>query len=181
MDEKQKEQFIKLTNFLGQVLGKQYEVVFHVLSKEGAYIAAIANSHVSGRTLESPLSAFASELIQNKKYLEKDFLCDYKALAGKSKLIRGSTFFIKNHDKLVGILCINHDTSIMRDLICKMIDLEKIGDMGEILGNISFSQNDSSIETLSHSIEDILVQSVDSSYLNSDYQLSITQKEEIAE
>lgn len=35
MDEKQKEQFIKLTNFLGQVLGKQYEVVFHVLSKEG--------------------------------------------------------------------------------------------------------------------------------------------------
>ncbi|EGF0301941.1 DNA-binding protein, partial [Campylobacter jejuni] len=143
MDEKQKEQFIKLTNFLGQVLGKQYEVVFHVLSKEGAYIAAIANSHVSGRTLESPLSAFASELIQNKKYLEKDFLCDYKALAGKSKLIRGSTFFIKNHDKLVGILCINHDTSIMRDLICKMIDLEKIGDMGEILGNISFSQNDS--------------------------------------
>ncbi|EAL5084671.1 DNA-binding protein, partial [Campylobacter jejuni] len=60
-------------------------------------------------------------------------------------------------------------------------DLEKIGDMGDILGNISFSQNDSNIETLSHSIEDILVQSVDSSYLNFDYQLSITQKEEIAE
>lgn len=76
-------------------------------------------------------------------------------------------------------MCINHDTSIMRDLICKMIDLEKIGDMGDILGNISFSQNDSSIETLSHSIEDILVQSVDSSYLNSDYQLSITQKKKL--
>lgn len=87
MDEKQKEQFIKLTNFLGQVLGKQYEVVFHVLSKEGAYIAAIANSHVSGRTLESPLSAFASELVQNKAYLKEDFLCDYKALIGKSKLV----------------------------------------------------------------------------------------------
>ncbi|ECZ1974563.1 transcriptional regulator [Campylobacter coli] len=181
MDEGQKQQFIKLTNFLGQVLGKQYEVVFHVLSKEGAYIAAIANSHVSGRTLESPLSAFASELVQNKAYLKEDFLCDYKALIGKSKLVRGSTFFIKNSDELVGILCINHDTSIMRDLICKMIDLEKIGDMGDILGNISFSQNDSSIETLSHSIEEILAQSIDMNYLNSDYQLSITQKEEIAE
>ncbi|MBM0637594.1 PAS domain-containing protein [Campylobacter sp. VicNov18] len=182
MDEMQKQQFIKLTHFLGEVLGEQYEVVFHVVTKEGAYLAAIANNHISGRNLNSPLTAFASELVQNKKYLEKDFLCDYKALAKKSKLIRGSTFFIKNHDKLVGILCINHDTSMMRDLICKMIDLEKIGDMNEILGNINLSQSDShDIETLSHSIEDILMQSVDSSYLNSDYQLSIGQKEEIAE
>ncbi|AXP09003.1 PAS domain-containing protein [Campylobacter hepaticus] len=182
MDEAQKQQFIKLTHFLGEVLGAQYEIVFHVVAKDGVYLAAIANSHISGRDLNSPLTAFASELIQNKKYLEEDFLCDYKALVGKSKLIRGSTFFIKNHDKLVGILCINHDTSIMRDLICKMIDLEKIDDMSEILGNITYSHNDShSIETLSHSIEDILIQSVDPSYLNSDYQLSIAQKEEIAE
>ncbi|EAL1089828.1 DNA-binding protein, partial [Campylobacter jejuni] len=111
MDEGQKQQFIKLTYFLGEVLGEQYEIVFHVITEDGAYIAAIANSHISGRSLDSPLTAFASELMQNKKYLEKDFLCDYKALVGKSKLIRGSTFFIKNHDKLVGILCINHDTS----------------------------------------------------------------------
>ncbi|MDF8149821.1 PAS domain-containing protein, partial [Listeria monocytogenes] len=82
---------------------------------------AIANSHVSGRTLESPLSAFASELVQNKAYLKEDFLCDYKALIGKSKLVRGSTFFIKNSDELVGILCINHDTSMMRDLVCRII------------------------------------------------------------
>ncbi len=177
MDEKQKEQFIKLTNFLGQVLGKQYEVVFHVLSKEGAYIAAIANSHVSGRTLESPLSAFASELVQNKAYLKEDFLCDYKALIGKSKLVRGSTFFIKNSDELVGILCINHDTSMMRDLVCRIIDIEKLGDMSEFLNqdkeNNTSVDSLGNIETLSHSIEENM------NYLNSDYQLSMAQKEEI--
>lgn len=183
MDEGQKQQFIKLTYFLGEVLGEQYEIVFHVITEDGAYIAAIANSHISGRSLDSPLTAFASELMQNKKYLEKDFLCDYKALVGKSKLIRGSTFFIKNHDKLVGILCINHDTSIMRDLICRIIDIEKLGDMSEFLNqdkeNNTSVDSLGNIETLSHSIEEILAQSIDMNYLNSDYQLSMAQKEEI--
>ncbi|MCW1359694.1 PAS domain-containing protein [Campylobacter sp. US33a] len=187
MDEKQKEQFIKLTNFLGQVLGKQYEIVFHVIDEEGAYIAAIANNHISGRTLKSPLSAFASELIQNKAYLKEDFLYDYKALIGKSKLVRGSTFFIKNTDKLVGILCINHDTSAIRDAVCKIIDIEKLDDMSEILNpNKENNENNieindlGNIETLSHSIEEILAQSIDMNYLNANYQLSISQKEEIA-
>ncbi|EAL0948300.1 DNA-binding protein, partial [Campylobacter coli] len=146
-------------------------------------IAAIANSHVSGRTLESPLSAFASELVQNKAYLKEDFLCDYKALIGKSKLVRGSTFFIKNSDELVGILCINHDTSMMRDLVCRIIDIEKLGDMSEFLNqdkeNNTSVDSLGNIETLSHSIEEILAQSIDMNYLNSDYQLSMAQKEEI--
>ncbi|EKS3204893.1 PAS domain-containing protein [Campylobacter coli] len=183
MDEGQKQQFIKLTYFLGEVLGEQYEIVFHVITGDGAYIAAIANSHISGRSLDSPLTAFASELMQNKKYLEKDFLCDYKALIGKSKLVRGSTFFIKNSDELVGILCINHDTSMMRDLVCRIIDIEKLGDMSEFLNqdkeNNTSVDSLGNIETLSHSIEEILAQSIDMNYLNSDYQLSMAQKEEI--
>ncbi|EAH9638296.1 PAS domain-containing protein [Campylobacter coli] len=183
MDEGQKQQFIKLTYFLGEVLGEQYEIVFHVITEDGAYIAAIANSHISGRSLDSPLTAFASELMQNKKYLEKDFLCDYKALVGKSKLVRGSTFFIKNSDELVGILCINHDTSMMRDLVCRIIDIEKLGDMSEFLNqdkeNNTSVDSLGNIETLSHSIEEILAQSIDMNYLNSDYQLSMAQKEEI--
>ncbi|MBZ7948379.1 PAS domain-containing protein [Campylobacter sp. RM9929] len=184
MDEKQKEQFIKLIKFLGQVLGKQYEVVFHVIDKKGTYIAAIENNHISGRTLESPLDAFISELIQKKVYLKKDFLYDYKALVEKNKFVRGSTFFIKNSDELVGILCINHDASVIRDAICKIIDIEKLDDMGEFLSQDESSNleiNDlANVETLSRSIEEILAQNIDMSYLNSNYQLSITQKEEIA-
>lgn len=184
MDEKQKEQFIKLTKFLGQVLGKQYEVVFHVIDKKGTYIAAIENNHISGRTLESPLDAFISELIQKKVYLKKDFLYDYKALVEKNKFVRGSTFFIKNSDELVGILCINHDASVIRDAICKIIDIEKLDDMGEFLSQDESSNleiNDlANVETLSRSIEEILAQNIDISYLNSNYQLNITQKEEIA-
>ncbi|OCX43241.1 DNA-binding protein [Campylobacter ornithocola] len=183
MDEQQKELFVKLTQFLGQVLGDQYEIVFHVISDEGSYIAAIANNHISGRTINSPLTSFASELVQEKEYLNKDFLCDYKAKVGKSKIVTGSTFFIKNKNKIVGILCINHDTTELRNAISKIIELEKINDFSDLLdvhnqNNVKL-HNMSNIETLSHSIEDILAENIDLKYLNSGYSLSTEQKDEI--
>ena len=60
MNNVQKKYFIGLTHFLGNVLGPKYEVVFHSFEKNKASMEAIANSHVSGRTLSSPLSSFAS-------------------------------------------------------------------------------------------------------------------------
>lgn len=181
MDKKQKEQFIKLTHFLGEVLGEQYEVAFHVIEEEGAYLAAIANNHISGRTINAPLTAFASELIQEKTFLEKDFLCDYKALVGKSKTIRGSTFFIKQDKKLLGILCINHDSSEMQKAISKIIDLEKLGDFISLSlpQNTTQDKNTVSVETLSHSIEDILAESIDLTYLESGFTLSVQQKHDV--
>ena len=181
MVQKQKEQFIKLTHFLGEVLGEQYEVAFHVIEDDGAYLAAIANNHISGRTIHAPLTAFASELIQEKTFLEKDFLCDYKALVGKSKTIRGSTFFIKQDKKLLGILCINHDSSEMQKAISKIIDLEKLGDFLSISLHQDTTQgkNAVSVETLSHSIEDILAESIDLTYLKSGFTLSVQQKHDV--
>ena len=126
MDEKQKELFVKLTHFLGEVLGKNYEIVFHIISAEGSYIAAIANNHISKRTINSPLTDFASKLLQEKAYLKQDFLCNYKALTQENKLLQGSTFFIKQGQELVGILCINHDTSELCEAVHKIIELENL-------------------------------------------------------
>ena len=53
----------------------------------------------------SPLSSFGSSLLQDKVYLDKDFIFNYKAVADSEKVIRGATYFIKNGDKLGGILC----------------------------------------------------------------------------
>ena len=53
----------------------------------------------------SPLSSFGSSLLQDKVYLDKDFIFNYKAVADSEKVIRGATYFIKNGDKLEGILC----------------------------------------------------------------------------
>lgn len=193
MNNEQRELFIKLTHFLGQVLGKSYEVVFHIISKKGSYIAAIENSHISGRTIDSPLTAFASKLLQEKAYLKQDFLCHYKAQTKENKLLNGSTFFIKKGDKLVGILCINHDTSEIQKAVHKIIEIENLSGFGEITASLMSDLGDSSnfgespqpqntqisIENLSHNIEDILAQSIDLNYLKSGFTLSATQKNDI--
>lgn len=193
MNDEQKELFIKLTHFLGQVLGKSYEVVFHIISKKGSYIAAIENSHISGRTIDSPLTAFASKLLQEKAYLKKDFLFHYKAQTKENKLLNGSTFFIKKGEKLVGILCINHDTSEIQKAVHKIIEIENLSGFGEITASLMSESGDSSsfgespqpqnaqisIENLSHNIEDILAQSIDLNYLKSGFTLSATQKNDI--
>ena len=54
MNEELLRYYKSLVKFLGEVLGPQYEVVLHVLTSEtDAYIAAIANSEISGRSLNS--------------------------------------------------------------------------------------------------------------------------------
>lgn len=193
LNDEQKELFIKLTHFLGQVLGKSYEVVFHIISKKGSYIAAIENSHISGRTIDSPLTAFASKLLQEKAYLKKDFLCHYKAQTKENKLLNGSTFFIKKGEKLVGILCINHDTSEIQKAVHKIIEIENLSGFGEITASLMSDSGESSsfgespqpqnaqisIENLSHNIEDILAQSIDLNYLKSGFTLSAMQKNDI--
>lgn len=182
MNNVQKKYFIGLTHFLGNVLGPKYEVVFHSIDKNKASMEAIANSHVSGRTLSSPLSSFASSMLQEKVYLDKDFIFNYKAVADSDKMIRGSTFFIKNGDKLEGILCINHDTSELVETMSKLISLENLGGFVNVLGidpalNNSEESEITSKEKLEHSIEEILSEYIDLMSLDTDKNLTLRQKE----
>lgn len=181
MNEEEKELFIKLTHFLGHVLGRRYEVVLHTISPEGSYIAAIVNNHISGRTIHSPLTEFASNLIQEKTYLKEDYLCNYKASTNNNKTLQGSTFFIKKKQKLVGILCINHDNTEMKNAISKILEIEQISDFGTIVESSNISIKESNVENLSLNIEDILAQYVDLNYLKSGFMLTSTQKNDIIE
>ena len=131
--------------------------------------------------------------MQEKAYLKQDFLCHYKAQTKENKLLNGSTFFIKKGDKLVGILCINHDTSEIQKAVHKIIEIENLSGFGEITASLMSDLGDSSnfgespqpqntqisIENLSHNIEDILAQSIDLNYLKSGFALSATQKNDI--
>lgn len=121
--------YINLVKFLGETLGPKYEIVYHVISKRGAYIAAIHNNHISGRTLDSPLTAFANQLIREKVYLEKDFISNYKASIADRRVVNGSTFFIKNKfNELTGLLCINYDNTEVKQSLETLIRLEKLQD-----------------------------------------------------
>ncbi len=103
-------QYMKLTEFLGKILGPDYEVVLHDLSDPDNSIVAIANGHISGRGLDSPLPATAFQVLSDRSYETKDYKINYSSVAVGKKLLRSSTFYIKGDSgSIEGMLCINFD------------------------------------------------------------------------
>lgn len=117
-------QFTILVDFLGKVLGPDYEIALHDLSDTSNSIAAIANGHISGRTVGAPLTSMALMMVADKSYQNEDYKINYSGLTNGNKMLRSSTMFIKDDlGKLVGMLCINFDDSRYQELSTKVLQL----------------------------------------------------------
>ena len=99
--------YMKLTEFLGQALGPDYEVALHDLTDKNRSIIAIANNHVSGREVGAPLTNVALQILMDKSYETQDYRLHYCGVSAEGKALRSSTLFIKQNGKLIGMLCIN--------------------------------------------------------------------------
>ena len=100
-----------LVEFLGKALGPDYEVALHDLTDKNRSIVAIANGHVSGRSVGAPLTNVALGILKDKSYETRDYMVHYAGVTINGKDLRSSTMFIKENGKLVGMLCINFDDS----------------------------------------------------------------------
>ncbi|MCQ5129375.1 PAS domain-containing protein [Butyricicoccus faecihominis] len=103
--------YVKLTEFLGEALGPDYEIALHDLTDRNRSIIAIANSHVSGRQVGAPLTNVALQILMDKTYESSDYLLHYRGVSANGKMLRSSTLFIKQGARLIGMLCINFDDS----------------------------------------------------------------------
>lgn len=118
------QQFALLTRFLGDTLGPDYEVVLHDLSDRDHSIVAIANGHVSGRSVGAPLTTMALSDLKQGVYQRADFRANYSGLADNGKMLRSSTFFIKDAEgRMQGLLCINFDDSRYQELSERLLQL----------------------------------------------------------
>lgn len=100
--------YVKLVEFLGNILGENTEVVLHDVTNLNQSIIAISNGCISGRELGGPATNLILETLKDAKYRDKDYLCDYPCSTSKGVVLKSSTFFI--HDKrgeIIGMLCIN--------------------------------------------------------------------------
>ncbi|AMB99782.1 hypothetical protein AWM75_07315 [Aerococcus urinaehominis] len=170
------QQYISLVRFLGQAIGDQFEFVLHAFDTDGdMYIAEIINGQLSGRSKDSPITQFALDLINNKTYLDQDYLVDYKTKTQQGKLLQGSTFFIKNNQQdLLGMLCINMDYSKqfeMADDIIRMLNLPINIRTAEMVDSRPEAEDDFA-EVLSESLHDIILQVVGADQLNENVQLT---------
>ena len=104
------DQYKPFVRFLAITLGPACEVVLHDITDPKHSIIAIENGELSGRKVGNPATDFANEIIASRGYEHSDFAANYTS-TGKGKHFLSSTFYIKNGQRLIGLLCINRDIS----------------------------------------------------------------------
>lgn len=117
------QQYVKLTEFLGQALGPDYEVALHDLTDKNRSIIAIANNHISGREIGAPLTNVALSILRDKSYETSDYRLHYYGVSVNGKDLRSNTMFIKQNGRLIGMLCINFDDSRYRAISNQVLGL----------------------------------------------------------
>nr|WP_297172080.1 PAS domain-containing protein [uncultured Agathobaculum sp.] len=136
------QQYIKLTEFLGQALGPDYEVALHDLTDKNRSIIAIANSHVSGRKIGAPLTNVALQILMDKSYETQDYRLHYCGISADGKPLRSSTLFIKQNDRLIGMLCINFDDSRYQAVSRSLLQLCHPDSFAEELMHLAVPQDE---------------------------------------
>lgn len=124
MTPQQIHDYSKLMEFLGLVLGPDYEIALHDLSDMEHSLVAIVNSHISGREVGAPLTNVALKTIADRSYRKSDYRLHYRGISPDGKILRSSTLFLKNEQgELDGLLCINFDDSRYQQLSERVLSL----------------------------------------------------------
>jgi predicted transcriptional regulator YheO len=121
------EPMIPVVKMLGKMLGKEYEVLLHDVSKEEPFIVALENGEVTGRDLNSQMTDLGYFLMTDPEAQNVNFLANYPSEADNGKSLRSGVAIIRDEKgALVGFLCINYD----------MTRAQIVKDMGEFLTNL---------------------------------------------
>ena len=135
------------------------EIALHELMDEGMPIISLYNGQMSGRTIGDPLTSLGQHIIDTKQYLDKDYVTNYKSLSDSGKVVRSSSYFIKDDEgKLVGMMCINVNISDYEYLNATIQRILGIDQQEEIE-----YKRESPMEILSSSLETTIKQCISSS------------------
>ena len=92
MNELDIKKYINLSDFLGTVLGPDYEIIVYDLKQ----ILYIINGNISGRKRGDLLSPTMKSILQREESVKETWLSNYRALSSNGKILRSSSFFIKD-------------------------------------------------------------------------------------
>lgn len=115
MDEERKlhpilESAIPLVEGLAATFGSNCEVVLHDFSRPQNSVVAIANGHITGRAVSSPMTERGLKALRQKDFGQN--LIKYKTTTQNGRTLKSSTFFFRDEGELViGCLCINLDVT----------------------------------------------------------------------
>ncbi|MDL2301105.1 PAS domain-containing protein [Lachnospiraceae bacterium OttesenSCG-928-D06] len=113
--------YAALVPFVSEVCGKGCEIVLHDLTNPESSIVAIENS-LTGRQIGDCLTDLARETMEGDHYKTNDYRSGYSGLTKKKEYL-SFTYYIKNRDRLIGLLCVNKDLSSTKDFTKGLKDL----------------------------------------------------------
>ncbi|MEH7387029.1 PAS domain-containing protein [Bacillus sp. JJ1521] len=152
--------YIPLVEFLGSVMGQHCEVVLHDIRNLESSIIAIKNNHISNRNVGGSITDLALKILKEKSYANKDFLINYAGKTQEGKIVKSSTFFIKDlNEEVIGLLCFNMDVGCMietKNLLDNLINgSSQVGANGLQLNGRELGEPCDTFEDLHTSIEDL--------------------------
>lgn len=113
MHNKKLEKYIPLVNFIGDACGKSFEVILHDVADPENSVIAVKNGHLSGRKIGDSMTDLAMQVLNQNESQDKDYIASYEGRLKNGKIFVSSTYFIKDEGTLIGMLCINYDSSLL--------------------------------------------------------------------
>lgn len=152
------ESYMPMAKYIAKVFGPRCEVILHCLDDMEHSIIAVENGHVTGRTVGGCITDFALKILSNKIEGNNDrsFVTNYYGKTEDGKVLRSSTYFIRNPEgAIVGLLCINVDITEMY-LLKELAEWELTMDE-DVQSNFSDPKDtEKHVESFSLSVEGIV-------------------------
>ncbi|MCI8623393.1 MAG: hypothetical protein HFG26_06985 [Provencibacterium sp.] len=125
------ETYKKLVAFLGLVLGEHCKVVLFDLTRSPPVVVAIANGTMEGgKGMGAPLTHVARKIIENEEWKTCDYKSEFLGQTRQGELLKSSYFFIKDGERLIGMLSINSSATQYQKL-CQ--DILRLGGFSSLL------------------------------------------------
>ncbi|NCB63078.1 MAG: hypothetical protein EOM52_05605 [Clostridia bacterium] len=145
--------YVPLIQFMGAICGSDYEVILHDVSTPDQSVIAIENGYLSGRKVGDPMTELARDIIRRGDYLGRDFIANYEGRTKDGRQFVSSTYFIKEGDEPIGLICVNHDVADFTAINTHLQKLMRAFSHPQVTQKASYTETlDDSIASLSTSI-----------------------------
>lgn len=108
--------FLPMVDFLEQILGKNSEIVLHDFSDPDHAIVDIRNGIVSGHKVSGPATDLALKIMHEGECRSLPFVSGYEGRGAGGKKLQSASYFIREGNEIVGMLCVNTDLSAVRNI-----------------------------------------------------------------
>lgn len=148
------ERYRALVNVVAQTFGNNCEVVLHDFSNMQNSIVEIANGHVTGRSIGSPLPEHSLKRISEGRVED---VINYTGKSAEGRVLKSSTTFIKDDNgKVIGCFCINFDMTELVVAQKVLNDIMSVADNTEAATTAkAHTINDVLTDIVAHTIESV--------------------------